>query len=141
MLLLWTITTACLHRESSGSTPISASRNEQEGFASWAENWAADLLYPEYKMWEQFTTGHLASALRLDALKSSHPIEVPIYHAEEVEQVFDAISYSKGASVIRMIKAVLGMKNFQSGLQAYMKKHAYSNTETIDLWQAWEDSR
>ena len=39
-----------------------------------------------------------------------------------------------------MIKAVLGMKNFQSGLQAYMKKHAYSNTETIDLWSAWEES-
>jgi len=82
----------------------------------------------------------LASALRLDSLKSSHPIQVPIAHAEEVEQVFDAISYSKGASVIRMIKAVLGMKKFQTGLQAYMKKHAYSNTETTDLWQAFEDS-
>jgi puromycin-sensitive aminopeptidase len=110
-----------------------------EGFASWAENWAADKLFPEYAMWDQFTTGHLASAMRLDALKSSHPIQVPIHHAEEVEQVFDAISYCKGGSVVRMIKAVLGMKNFQSGLANYMKKFAYGNTETIDLWSAWEE--
>jgi puromycin-sensitive aminopeptidase len=111
-----------------------------EGFASWAENWAVDLLYPEYSMWDQFTTDHLSSALSLDSLKSSHPIQVPIAHAEEVEQVFDAISYCKGGSVVRMIQSVLGMQNFQKGLAAYMKKHAYSNTETFDLWAALEEA-
>lgn len=110
-----------------------------EGFASWAENWASDKLYPDYAMWDQFTTGHLSAALRLDALKSSHPIQVPIHHAEEVEQVFDAISYCKGGSVVRMIRAVLGMKHFQTGLVNYMKKYAYSNTETLDLWSCWEE--
>ena len=90
-------------------------------------------------MWDQFTTDHLSAAMRLDSLKSSHPIQVPIHHAEEVEQVFDAISYCKGGSVVRMIKGVLGMKNFQAGLSNYMKKYAYGNTETVDLWSAWED--
>ncbi len=42
-------------------------------------------------MWDQFVTDHMAAALRLDSLRSSHPIQVPIHHAEEVEQVFDAI--------------------------------------------------
>ena len=111
-----------------------------EGFASWAENWAADVLFPEWSMWDQFTTGHLSAAMRLDALRSSHPIQVPIFHAEEVEEVFDAISYCKGGSVVKMIRAVLGMKAFQSGLGMYMKKHAYGNTETYDLWKAWEES-
>jgi len=111
-----------------------------EGFASWAENWAADKIFPNWSMWDQFTTGHLSAALRLDALKSSHPIQVPIYHAEEVEEVFDAISYCKGGSVVRMIKAVLGMKSFQKGLASYMKKHAYGNTQTFDLWAEWEES-
>ncbi len=111
-----------------------------EGFASWAENWAADHIYPQWNMWDQFTTGHLSAAMRLDALKSSHPIQVPIHHAEEVEEVFDAISYCKGGSVVKMIRAVLGMKAFQKGLGNYMKKHAYGNTETFDLWKAWEDS-
>mmetsp|Transcript_28554 Transcript_28554/g.62170 ORF Transcript_28554/g.62170 Transcript_28554/m.62170 type:complete len:893 (-) Transcript_28554:81-2759(-) len=111
-----------------------------EGFASWAENWASDQIYPDMKMWDQFTTGHLSAALRLDALKSSHPIQVPIHHAEEVEEVFDAISYCKGGSVVRMIRAVIGMKAFQTGLGTYMKRHAYGNTETFDLWKAWEES-
>lgn len=109
-----------------------------EGFASWTENYAIDTLYPQWKMWDQFTTSSFASALRLDALRSSHPIQVPIAHAEEVEEVFDAISYCKGASVIRMIRAVIGLKFFQSGLANYMKKHQYGNTETFDLWSAWE---
>mmetsp|Transcript_42218 Transcript_42218/g.88662 ORF Transcript_42218/g.88662 Transcript_42218/m.88662 type:complete len:973 (-) Transcript_42218:176-3094(-) len=111
-----------------------------EGFASWAENWAADVVYPDWGMWDQFTTGHLSSAMRLDALKSSHPIQVPIRHAEEVEEVFDAISYCKGGSVVKMARAVLGMKAFQKGLGNYMKRHAYGNTETYDLWKAWEES-
>jgi puromycin-sensitive aminopeptidase len=110
-----------------------------EGFASWAENWAADLLHPDYALWAQFTTGHLSAALRLDALQTSHPIQVPIHHAEEVEQVFDAISYCKGGSVVRMIKAVLGLQHFQTGLANYMKKYAYGNTTTVDLWNAWSE--
>jgi len=39
-----------------------------------------------------------------------------------------------------MIRAVLGMKAFQTGLGNYMKKFAYGNTETVDLWGAWEES-
>jgi len=110
-----------------------------EGFASWAENWSAHVLFPDYAMWDQFVTDHLSSALKLDGLQSSHPIQVPIAHAEEVEQVFDAISYCKGGSVVRMICAVLGMPHFQKGLANYMAKHGYGNTETYHLWQAWED--
>ena len=37
-----------------------------------------------------------------------------------------------------MIQNVLGMKAFRDGLRAYMKEFAYNNTETEDLWNAWE---
>ena len=110
-----------------------------EGFASWAENYVADQLHPDWTMWDQFTTGHLSYAMKLDSLQSSHPIQVPIHHAEEVEEVFDGISYCKGGSVVRMIRAVMGNEDFQSGLTLYMKKYAYKNTETLDLWQCWEE--
>ncbi len=111
-----------------------------EGFASWTENMAADCMFPDWKMWEQYTVDHGAAALRLDALRSSHPIQVPIKHAEEVEEVFDAISYCKGSYVVRMVHAVLGREAFQKGLMAYMDKHKYGNTETYNLWDAWEAS-
>eukprot|EP00658_Telonema_sp_P-2_P051077 TRINITY_DN390_c0_g1_i1.p1 TRINITY_DN390_c0_g1~~TRINITY_DN390_c0_g1_i1.p1 ORF type:complete len:926 (-),score=306.71 TRINITY_DN390_c0_g1_i1:329-3106(-) len=112
-----------------------------EGFAAWMQNFAADHLFPEWKLWEQFIHTDQGSALKLDALRSSHPIQVPIKHASEVEQVFDLISYNKGASVIRMIHAMLGPEPFQKGLSAYLKKHAYSNTATSDLWAAWDEAQ
>jgi len=111
-----------------------------EGFAAWMEHFCIDALYPEYKIWEQFTTDALGAAQRLDSLKSSHPIIVPIKHAEEVEQVFDAISYCKGSCVVNMVYALLGRDQFQKGLQLYFKKHAYGNTETEDLWAAWSEA-
>jgi aminopeptidase N len=30
-----------------------------------------------------------------------------------------------------------GPEKFQEGLQVYMRKHAYGNTETVDLWNCW----
>ena len=90
-------------------------------------------------MWEQFTIDDMNHAMSLDALETSHPIQVPIKHAEEVEQVFDAISYQKGACVVRMIHAVLGKERFRDGLRLYFKRHSYGNTITADLWQAWKD--
>jgi len=111
-----------------------------EGFASWSENYMADQIFPDFAMWDQFTSDTQAAAMRLDSLRSSHPIQVPIHHAEEVEEVFDAISYCKGASVIKMAHAYLGAEAFQKGLQKYMQKHKYSNTETNDLWAAWSEA-
>eukprot|EP00400_MALV-I_sp_L67-5_P000414 gene414-1080_t len=111
-----------------------------EGFASWCENFATDLIYPQYMMWEQFVGDTQAYGMGLDCLKSSHPIQVPINNALEVEEVFDAISYCKGCSVIYMAQNVIGMKDFQQGLQDYMQKHQYSNTTTLDLWNAWGDA-
>jgi puromycin-sensitive aminopeptidase len=75
---------------------------------------------------------------RLDSLRSSHPIQVPIPKAEDVDEVFDAISYCKGGSVLRMIYATLGPEKFREGVQLYMKTHQYGNTQTFDLWNTWE---
>jgi aminopeptidase N len=68
--------------------------------------------------------------------RSSHPIQVPIVHAEEVEQVFDAISYQKGSSIVRMATAVVGFDCFRRSIGRYMTRHQYGNTDTSDLWMA-----
>lgn len=36
-----------------------------------------------------------------------------INHAGEIDEIFDAISYRKGASVIRMLQSYLGAECFQ----------------------------
>ena len=109
-----------------------------EGFASWIEYLATDKLFPEWQMWTQFIVDEQQPALKLDALANSHPIEVPINHPDEIRTIFDAISYNKGASVIHMLWHYLGAEKFRDGLRFYLKRHAYGNTDTIDLWDALE---
>ena len=111
-----------------------------EGFASWIEYLAVDKLFPDWEMWTQFIVDEQQSALKLDALDNTHPIEVPIGHPDEIRSIFDTISYSKGASVIHMLQGYLGADVFRDGLRHYLKSNAYKNTETVDLWQALEDA-
>lgn len=96
--------------------------------------------YPEWRVWENYVADNLQSALGLDSLRSSHPIEVPVKRASEVDQIFDAISYSKGSCVLRMISTYLGEDVFLEGVRRYIKKHAYGNTQTDDLWASLEDA-
>jgi len=111
-----------------------------EGFATWMSWYSCNVFYPEWKVWEGYVTDNLSSALSLDSLRSSHPIEVPVKRADEVNQIFDAISYSKGSCVLRMISKYLGEETFMEGIRRYIKKHAYGNTQTIDLWNALSDA-
>ncbi len=109
-----------------------------EGFASYIEYLAGDHMFPDWEMWTEFVSGDLGSALALDALKHTHPIEVEVHHPDEISEIFDAVSYAKGASVIRMLADYLGEKDFRDGLRYYLKKHSYKNTSTIHLWEAFE---
>ena len=87
----------------------------------------------------------MQTALQLDSLRASHPIEVPVRDALEVDQIFDHISYQKGSSVIRMLGNHLGDKTFLQGVAAYLKQHAYGefviperiNTEHWILTKFW----
>ncbi|GJM98985.1 hypothetical protein PR202_ga16040 [Eleusine coracana subsp. coracana] len=75
--------------------------------------------------------------------------QVEIHHASEVDEIFDAISYDKGASVIRMLQNYLGAERFQfalsffptfqKALASYIRKYAYSNARTEDLWAVLEE--
>ncbi len=109
-----------------------------EGFASYIEYLAVDSIFPDWHIWKQFVFMDHARALELDGLKNTHPIEVAVRHPGEISEIFDAVSYSKGASVIRMLAVYLGEKNFQKGLQIYLEKHKYGNAATVDLWKALE---
>ncbi|KAG6674301.1 hypothetical protein I3842_15G035000 [Carya illinoinensis] len=109
-----------------------------EGFATWVSYLATDSLFPEWNIWTQFLDESTAG-LRLDGLAESHPIEVEINHAGEIDEIFDAISYRKGASVIRMLQNYLGAECFQRSLAAYIKRYACSNAKTEDLWAALEE--
>lgn len=91
-------------------------------------------------MHSSFIGEHLAAALRLDSLRSSHAIELPCPDEETIAQIFDAISYSKGASVLRMLSSMVGQEVFLKGVSIYLKKHLFGNAETADLWAGISES-
>ncbi|XP_072343605.1 puromycin-sensitive aminopeptidase [Scyliorhinus torazame] len=109
-----------------------------EGFASWIEYLCVDHCFPEYDIWTQFVSADYTRALELDALDSSHPIEVTVGHPAEVDEIFDAISYSKGASVIRMLHNYIGDEDFRKGMNLYLTKFQNKNAATEDLWNCLE---
>lgn len=96
-----------------------------------------DKAFPEWESASEFLNSHLSRALELDGKRSSHPIEVPLTGEnvdDAINQVFDAISYSKGASVLKMLSSLLGEDVFLKGVSIYLKNHLYANSVTKDLW-------
>lgn len=109
-----------------------------EGFASYIEYLAVNELFPDWDIWTQFAYADLGVGLRLDSLKHTHPIEVDVRDPNEIGEIFDEVSYSKGASVIRMLAGFLGEHDFREGLRRYLKRHSYANASTEHLWEAFE---
>jgi len=109
-----------------------------EGFASWIEYKPIDKIFPEWDLWTQFFYLDTISAFSLDSLQSSHRIEVDVINPNDISEIFDAISYSKGASIIRMIEQYLGDEIFRKGLRYYLKKFRYGSASTDDLWDCLE---
>jgi len=105
-----------------------------EGFATWVGWLATHEIHPDWNVWPQFVSEGMQTAFTLDSLRSSHAIEVPVKDALDVDQIFDAISYLKGSSTIRMLATHLGQETFLKGVSNYLKAHAYGNATTNDLW-------
>lgn len=107
-----------------------------EGFATWVGWYAIDHLHPDYEVWAQFVNEGMEAAFRLDGIRASHPIHVPVRDTLDINQIFDSISYLKGCSVIRMLANYLGVDVFLRGVSGYLKAHAYGNASTRALWDA-----
>jgi tricorn protease interacting factor F2/3 len=105
-----------------------------ESFATFMATKFVDKFYPEWKLWDQFLEDTMNTAMGLDALHSSHPIDVKVNSPSEIREIFDAISYDKGGCVLRMLESFVTEKNFRAGLRVYLKKFSYKNAQGNDLW-------
>jgi puromycin-sensitive aminopeptidase len=106
-----------------------------EAFATFMEMLCVDAWKPEWRRWVTFGVSR-AAALALDGLHSSRSIEVAVRAPKDAEAMFDALTYEKGASVLRMLEQHLGPRAFRAGIRTYLDRHKFGNTETRDLWEA-----
>jgi tricorn protease interacting factor F2/3 len=105
-----------------------------ESFATFMATKFLDKFYPKWNLWDQFLEDTMNTAMALDALRSSHPIDVKVKSPSEIREIFDAISYDKGGCVLRMLESFVTENTFRAGLRAYLKKFAYKNARGDHLW-------
>ncbi len=107
-----------------------------ESFATFMATKFVDKLYPEWELWDQFMEDAMNNAMGLDSLKSTHPVDVQVDSPAQIREIFDAISYDKGACILRMLEHYVGEPDFRRGLCAYLSKFRYKNATGDDLWRA-----
>ena len=107
-----------------------------ESFATFMATKFVDKFYPEWNLWDQFIEDAMNDAMGLDALKTTHPIDVKVNSPAEIREIFDVISYDKGGCVLRMLENYVGETNFRAGLKKYLSSFKYANAQGQDLWDA-----
>ncbi len=106
-----------------------------EGFATWMEGRTTRKLHPEWDMDHVDAVYTSRGAMGRDAYETTHPIVQHVATVEQASQAFDGITYGKGSAVIGMLEDYVGSDNWRTGVRSYIKKHAYGNAVTDDLWQ------
>uniref|UniRef100_A0A671RJN9 Aminopeptidase n=1 Tax=Sinocyclocheilus anshuiensis TaxID=1608454 RepID=A0A671RJN9_9TELE len=111
-----------------------------EGFATYMQYMSIETVFPDLNIDTEFLNVRF-KALTKDALNSSHPVSTVVSTPEQVEEMFDSVSYEKGASILLMLNATLTDGEFRKGVIEYLQKYNLSNTESEDLWNSLSQVR
>ena len=93
----------------------------------------------EYNFWENFIEMIYDVALSTDESEDTHPVICTVDSVKNLEDLFDTISYAKGASVIRMLYCLIGEEQFKQSIRLYLNKYKYGNTNTEMLWECFNE--
>lgn len=103
-----------------------------EAFATWITSTTLQTVYPNVG-YEETILRRALGAMRNDSLESARQIRQPIKSNHDIASAFDGITYSKGGGVLEMMHQFIGPEDFRSGLQHYMKRHAWKNATADDF--------
>uniref|UniRef100_A0A673MHY6 Aminopeptidase n=1 Tax=Sinocyclocheilus rhinocerous TaxID=307959 RepID=A0A673MHY6_9TELE len=106
-----------------------------EGFAKFMEYVSVNITHPELQVDDYFLE-KCFTAMSVDSLTSSHPISTPVENPAEISEMFDDVSYRKGACILNMLRDFLTPEAFKAGIIHYLKSHSYQNTVNAHLWES-----
>ena len=106
-----------------------------EGFATWiapkaVASWNAALTLDVEEL------RAVRSAMAADSLASSRAMRAVATTPQAIKELFDPISYRKGAAILRMFESWLGEETFRRGVNLYVQRHAHGTATSADLWNA-----
>ncbi|XP_034094361.1 endoplasmic reticulum aminopeptidase 1b [Gymnodraco acuticeps] len=106
-----------------------------EGFAKFMEFISLRITYPELQV-DDFFLGKCFEAMEVDSLSSSHPVSTPVENPTQIQEMFDDVSYDKGACILNMLRDFLTPEAFEIGIIRYLKRYSYQNTVNSHLWES-----
>jgi aminopeptidase N/puromycin-sensitive aminopeptidase len=106
-----------------------------EGFATWMEMKPVEAMHPEWNIDQEEAAG-LDGTLDLDAQPTTRAIRAKADTREEIEEMFDGISYGKAGAVLNMVENYEGRETFRRGVHNYLAAHEYANATAEDFWGA-----
>ena len=106
-----------------------------EGFATWMENKPIAAMHPEWNIDQSVVSG-LDDVLNLDAQPTTRAIRAKADTPDEINQMFDGISYGKASDVLLTVENYLGKETFRQGVHNYLAAHRYGNATAEDFWGA-----
>jgi puromycin-sensitive aminopeptidase len=106
-----------------------------EAFATWTQYKVVDAWHPDWLVWTDFERMK-AAPLHLDSLLATRPIQAEVRTPEQANEMFDGITYNKGAAVLRMFEVFMGPERFRAGVRDYLAAHKGENATAADLWRA-----
>lgn len=95
---------------------------------------AMSRIFPDWRVEETFSIRAFHAAMSKDSDASSRKIYNPVANTADIRSLFDPITYSKGAILLRMMGDFLGEKAFKTAVRDYLKKFEYGNAAQDDLW-------
>ena len=104
-----------------------------EGFATWMENKPVAAWHPEWHVPEQVAST-LDATLNLDAQATTRTIRAEANTPDEINEMFDGITYQKGGAVLDMVESYLGEETFRKGVHNYLQAHMFGNATAEDFW-------
>jgi len=157
-------TSATVHMEGLQQTPDLWKDKSMEDYVShelfhqWfgdlvtSESWSNITLnesfatYGEY-LWRKHKYGQESADFILDDFRNNYNWlgfdegkKLVRYDYGKVGELFDAVSYQKGALILHMLQYTIGEKSFRSGIKNYLQNHMFGNAEVADLRMAMENA-
>jgi alanyl aminopeptidase len=110
-----------------------------EAFANWLGAKITNRFHPTWDTKVDEVSAR-SEALTADSLASARRVREPISSDDDIEDVFDAITYAKGEAILEMFEAWIGEGVFQAGVRSYLNAHAFSTAKADDFVAALSSS-
>lgn len=104
-----------------------------ESFANYSE-----YLWIEYKYGRDAADAHRHDEIKGYISPDNELKDLVRFHYNSREDMFDAVSYNKGGTILHMLRSYIGVDAFKAGMKQYLNDNQYGTGEAHQLRLAFE---